>query len=260
MGAEFVILSLVPILIGAAAAVACALPGNFLILRRQALLGDAISHVVLPGIVAAFLVTGTVRTLPMILGAGAAALILLAGAVAATQYGPVAAEIESWTATASSSPSESRPGGSGATSESPPRSPAAGPPFEAVGPTSDPADADRPTPLDGQDANRGAIEPAIVTLSFRSQPAGAEVWRDGSEARTGVTPFEVRVPQSAEPVIFEFRRRGFETLRQEVSLAADTETAVTLSRRRRRSRHRGEATRASDSADDDPGRRGVISL
>ncbi|MEL6218907.1 MAG: metal ABC transporter permease, partial [Pseudomonadota bacterium] len=48
MGAEFVQFSLTPILIGTLAAVACALPGNFLLLRRQALIGDAISHVVLP--------------------------------------------------------------------------------------------------------------------------------------------------------------------------------------------------------------------
>jgi manganese/zinc/iron transport system permease protein len=78
MGAEFVILSLVPMLIGTLAAVACALPGNFLLLRRQALLGDAISHVVLPGIVAAFLVTGTVTSVPMLLGAAAAALVAVA--------------------------------------------------------------------------------------------------------------------------------------------------------------------------------------
>lgn len=75
MGAEFVQFSLTPILIGVLAAIACALPGNFLILRRQALIGDAISHVVLPGIVVAFLVTGTVATMPMLLGAGAAALL-----------------------------------------------------------------------------------------------------------------------------------------------------------------------------------------
>jgi manganese/zinc/iron transport system permease protein len=75
MGADFVTLSLTPILIGALAAVACALPGNFLVLRRQALIGDAISHVVLPGIVVAFLVTGAVASLPMILGAAGAALV-----------------------------------------------------------------------------------------------------------------------------------------------------------------------------------------
>jgi len=75
MGEEFVALSLPPILIGTCAAVACALPGNFLLLRRQALIGDAISHVVLPGIVAAFLVTGVIAALPMMLGAGVAALV-----------------------------------------------------------------------------------------------------------------------------------------------------------------------------------------
>ncbi|WP_341861246.1 metal ABC transporter permease [Gymnodinialimonas sp. 57CJ19] len=75
MGAEFVQFSLTPILIGMFAAMACALPGNFLILRRQALIGDAISHVVLPGIVVAFLITGTVTTWPMLLGAAGAALV-----------------------------------------------------------------------------------------------------------------------------------------------------------------------------------------
>lgn len=75
MGAEFVQLSLTPLLIGILGAIACALPGNFLILRRQALIGDAISHVVLPGIVVAFLVTGTISTWPMMIGAAAAAVV-----------------------------------------------------------------------------------------------------------------------------------------------------------------------------------------
>jgi manganese/zinc/iron transport system permease protein len=75
MGAEFVALSLPPLVIGVLAAVACALPGNFLLLRRQALIGDAISHVVLPGIVVAFLVTGAVSTWPMMIGAAVAAVV-----------------------------------------------------------------------------------------------------------------------------------------------------------------------------------------
>jgi len=78
MGAEFVQFSLTPILIGILASIACALPGNFLILRRQALIGDAISHVVLPGIVVAYLLTGSVAAWPMLLGAGGAALIAVA--------------------------------------------------------------------------------------------------------------------------------------------------------------------------------------
>jgi manganese/zinc/iron transport system permease protein len=67
-------LSLPPILIGILAAIACALPGNFLVLRKQALIGDAISHVVLPGIVLSFLVTQALDAWAMLLGAGAAAL------------------------------------------------------------------------------------------------------------------------------------------------------------------------------------------
>lgn len=43
--------------IGALAAMACALPGCFLLLRRQSLMGDAISHTSLLGIVAAFFVS-----------------------------------------------------------------------------------------------------------------------------------------------------------------------------------------------------------
>jgi manganese/zinc/iron transport system permease protein len=75
MNAAFVQLSLTPILIGVFAAVGCALPGNFLILRRQALIGDAISHVILPGIVLAFLVTGRIAPLPMLAGAAVAAVV-----------------------------------------------------------------------------------------------------------------------------------------------------------------------------------------
>ena len=74
MGSDFVMLSLVPMAIAALTAVACALPGNFLLLRRQSMLGDAISHVVLPGIVLAFLVTGSANPWAMLLGAGIAAL------------------------------------------------------------------------------------------------------------------------------------------------------------------------------------------
>ncbi|MCB9839182.1 MAG: metal ABC transporter permease [Phycisphaeraceae bacterium] len=62
-------------LTGTLAALCCALLGNFLLLRRQSLLGDAISHTVLPGIVVGFLVFGTRSAGPMLLGAIAAALV-----------------------------------------------------------------------------------------------------------------------------------------------------------------------------------------
>lgn len=75
MSNTFVQLSLTPILIGVLASCACALPGNFLVLRRQSLIGDAISHVALPGIVAAFLLTGTLAAGPMLAGAAGAAIV-----------------------------------------------------------------------------------------------------------------------------------------------------------------------------------------
>ena len=74
MGTEFVALGLTPVLIAAFASMACALPGNFLVLRKQALIGDAISHVVLPGIVVAYLLTGKLSTWPMMIGAAGAAV------------------------------------------------------------------------------------------------------------------------------------------------------------------------------------------
>jgi manganese/zinc/iron transport system permease protein len=46
--------------------------GTFAVLRRQSLLGDAISHAALPGIVLAFLLTGTKSTLALVLGAAVA--------------------------------------------------------------------------------------------------------------------------------------------------------------------------------------------
>jgi len=47
----------------------CALVGNFLVIRRMSLMGDAISHAVLPGIAVAFLVGGSRSPLPMFIGA-----------------------------------------------------------------------------------------------------------------------------------------------------------------------------------------------
>lgn len=88
-GEDFVSFSLTPLLIGSLAALACALPGNFLVLRRQALFGDAISHVVLPGIVLAFIVTGTISTWPMLLGSAAAAVVAVVLIEAIRRFGRI---------------------------------------------------------------------------------------------------------------------------------------------------------------------------
>jgi manganese/zinc/iron transport system permease protein len=61
--------------IGALVGASCGIIGCFLVLRRMAMLGDAISHAVLPGIVLAFLFSGSRNILPMLLGAGALGLL-----------------------------------------------------------------------------------------------------------------------------------------------------------------------------------------
>ena len=63
------------VVVGALCALACALPGCFLVLRKMSMMGDAISHAVLPGLAIAFLVTGTRASVPMFLGAAIAGLL-----------------------------------------------------------------------------------------------------------------------------------------------------------------------------------------
>ncbi|WP_035705321.1 metal ABC transporter permease [Niveispirillum irakense] len=71
----FLSIDLPALLAATLACLSCALVGNFLVLRRQSLMGDAITHAVLPGIVAGFLVAGTRDTFPMMAGALTAAII-----------------------------------------------------------------------------------------------------------------------------------------------------------------------------------------
>ncbi len=59
------------VLIAVVTAVACALLGVFLVLRRMALVSDAITHAILPGIVIAFFLTGSLTSPLLILAAAA---------------------------------------------------------------------------------------------------------------------------------------------------------------------------------------------
>lgn len=63
------------LLIAMVVAVACALPGVFLVLRRMALMSDAISHSILLGIVLGFLFVGEVTSPLLILGAAATGVL-----------------------------------------------------------------------------------------------------------------------------------------------------------------------------------------
>lgn len=66
---DFLQIDLPALMAAVLACAACALVGNFLVLRRQGLMGDAVSHAVLPGIVGGFLLAGTREALPMMAGA-----------------------------------------------------------------------------------------------------------------------------------------------------------------------------------------------
>ncbi|MAH65155.1 MAG: iron ABC transporter [Phycisphaerae bacterium] len=62
------------LVVTALVAVICAIPGSFLLVRRQAMLGDAVAHAVLPGIAIGFLVSGTRSGSWMLVGAVVAGL------------------------------------------------------------------------------------------------------------------------------------------------------------------------------------------
>ncbi len=72
---EFLRIDLAPMLTALFAASACALVGSFLLVRKLSLMGDAISHSVLPGIVVGFLISGSRATLPIVLGAACAGVL-----------------------------------------------------------------------------------------------------------------------------------------------------------------------------------------
>ncbi|MCP4835207.1 MAG: iron chelate uptake ABC transporter family permease subunit [Phycisphaera sp.] len=68
-------LDLFPLAASLLAAITCAVLGNFLLLRRESLMGDAISHGVLPGLVIGFLLTGDRDPTTMLAGATAAGIV-----------------------------------------------------------------------------------------------------------------------------------------------------------------------------------------
>jgi manganese/zinc/iron transport system permease protein len=70
-------------------AVACSLLGCFLILRRLSLLGDAISHAVLPGLVLAFIISESRDILPMLIGAGIAGIVTALMSAGLSRWGKV---------------------------------------------------------------------------------------------------------------------------------------------------------------------------
>lgn len=67
-------------LLAVVTAVTCALPGTFLVLRHQAMLVEAMSHAVLPGIVIGAILSGTTHSPLMVVAASATGLLVVLGA------------------------------------------------------------------------------------------------------------------------------------------------------------------------------------
>jgi len=63
------------VITGILSALACAIPGCFLVLRKMSMMGDAISHAVLPGLALAFLFTHSRDSLSMFIGAAAVGVL-----------------------------------------------------------------------------------------------------------------------------------------------------------------------------------------
>ncbi|MGQ0572594.1 MAG: metal ABC transporter permease [Pseudonocardia sp.] len=80
------------VLVAGLTATACGLLGPFLVLRRMALLSDAVSHAVLPGIVAVWLIGQTRAPLPVVAGAAAFAVLCVLGIDALRSSGLVASD------------------------------------------------------------------------------------------------------------------------------------------------------------------------
>jgi manganese/zinc/iron transport system permease protein len=77
------------VITGALICMACVLPGTFLVLNRQSMLGDGISHAVLPGLAAAFLFTNSRDLLPMLAGAVTAGVLTAVLTQAVQRFGHV---------------------------------------------------------------------------------------------------------------------------------------------------------------------------
>ena len=74
-------------LLAVVTALACALPGVFVVLRKNSMLVDAISHAVLPGIVVGYAVTRDLDSPVLILGAALAGLVVVLGSEWLTRTG-----------------------------------------------------------------------------------------------------------------------------------------------------------------------------
>ncbi|NMB73604.1 MAG: protein kinase [Myxococcales bacterium] len=72
--------------------------------------------------------------------------------------------------------------------------------------------------------------PAMITVSFETTPAGAEVWREGGEVPLGKTPLSLTFEHAEKKATFELRLPGFEKASREILLDKDAQVVVALTR------------------------------
>jgi eukaryotic-like serine/threonine-protein kinase len=102
----------------------------------------------------------------------------------------------------------------------------------AAEPTPSPAPAP-PPPL--------PVPPEHVSITFNSVPSGASVFAAGGDHALGETPLTIELGYSHHKVRYEFRKDGFASMEQEVSLSRDAQLAVVLAPETRRHRARARA-------------------
>lgn len=79
-------------LLAAVTAIACALPGVFIVLRKNSMLIDAMSHAVLPGIVVGYFFTNNLRSPLLVLAAALAGLLVVLSSEWLTNTGLIAGD------------------------------------------------------------------------------------------------------------------------------------------------------------------------
>lgn len=88
------------VITAALAAMACALPGTFLLLRRESLMGDALSHATLPGMVLAYLALNAVTQAGWLTSAGMTAwrhpALFVGAAISGVLCGLLAELLQRW--------------------------------------------------------------------------------------------------------------------------------------------------------------------
>lgn len=75
------------VLLAVVTAVACALPGVFVVLRRNSMIVEAISHAVLPGIVIGYLLTSDLQSPWLMFGAAMSGLLVVVGSESLSRLG-----------------------------------------------------------------------------------------------------------------------------------------------------------------------------